>query len=77
MSSGKGFEKTSDSTSSSFTFPVARDLSGKTLGDYKVERLLGQGGMCEVYLARQMSLDRPVALKVLRPEWTSNRSYMA
>lgn len=55
----------------------ARDLTGRTLADFHVERLLGHGGMGEVYLARQVSLDRPVALKVLRPELLSNPTYMA
>jgi serine/threonine protein kinase len=32
---------------------------------YRVERRLGRGGMATVYLARDTSLDRPVALKVL------------
>ena len=36
-------------------------------GRYHVERLLGRGGMGMVYLAVQSPLDRPVALKVLRP----------
>ena len=44
------------------------DLTGTTLGDFQVERLLGRGGMGEVYLATQLSLNRPVALKVLRPD---------
>ena len=35
---------------------------------YTVERELGQGGMAIVYLARDLRHDRPVALKVLRPE---------
>lgn len=63
-------------TSSLITQP-ARDLSGMVLGDFQVERMLGQGGMGEVYLARQVSLDRPVALKVLKPEWAKNPAYMA
>ncbi|HEX6729199.1 MAG TPA: protein kinase, partial [Pyrinomonadaceae bacterium] len=40
-------------------------LIGKELGTYKVEKLLGAGGMGEVYLARDGKLNRRVALKVL------------
>ena len=35
---------------------------------YTIERILGQGGMATVYLARDLRHDRRVALKVLRPE---------
>jgi hypothetical protein len=35
---------------------------------FRVERTLGTGGFATVYLANQISLDRPVALKVLRSE---------
>jgi formylglycine-generating enzyme required for sulfatase activity/predicted Ser/Thr protein kinase len=38
---------------------------GAIIGGFQIERLLGKGGMGEVYLARQLSLNRPVALKVL------------
>lgn len=44
------------------------DWSGQTHGDFEVQRLLGQGGMGRVYLARQISLDRLVALKVVRSD---------
>jgi serine/threonine protein kinase/tetratricopeptide (TPR) repeat protein len=37
----------------------------RQLGDFELERKVGQGGMGEVWLARQLSLDRPVAVKVL------------
>jgi serine/threonine protein kinase len=39
------------------------------LGGYRILRPLGQGGMCVVFLARQLSLDRKVALKMMKPKW--------
>src|SRR5688500_10991994 len=38
---------------------------GVRVGPYEIQFLLGQGGMGEVYRARDSRLDRPVALKVL------------
>ncbi len=51
------------------------DLTGTTVGDFQVERLIGRGGMGEVYLATQVSLNRPVALKVLRPDVMAKPGY--
>jgi serine/threonine protein kinase len=44
---------------------MAHDLLGKTLGDFEVEALIGKGSMANVYKARQVSLRRPVALKII------------
>jgi serine/threonine-protein kinase len=52
--------------------PAELDLTGRTLADYHVLRHLGQGGMGQVYLAEQISLQRKVALKILRPELASD-----
>lgn len=41
------------------------NLIGQKLGDFQILRLIGQGGMGAVFLARQVSLDREVALKVI------------
>ena len=40
-------------------------------GRYEIVRRIARGGMAEVFLARDLLLDRPVALKVLHPALAS------
>ena len=50
--------------------------AGTRLGRYEIRSLLGEGGMGEVYLARDFQLERTVALKILRANVSSDQQRM-
>ena len=53
-------------------------LIGKTIADrYEVKSLLGEGGMGAVFLAEHVMMQKPVALKILHGELSSNQEIVA
>jgi serine/threonine protein kinase len=53
------------------------NMTGRTIGGYYLESLLGAGGMGEVYRARDPKLGREVAIKILPREFTSDPDRLA
>src|SRR5260221_10782241 len=51
------------------------DLIGKRLGQYEITETIGKGGMAVVYQARQPSMDRNVAIKVISSELTGSAEF--
>ncbi|HSH02810.1 MAG TPA: serine/threonine-protein kinase [Anaerolineae bacterium] len=51
-------------------------LVGRRLANYRIERLLGQGGMAQVYYGIDESLHRPVAIKAIDSRWGHRETYI-
>ncbi|MDG2053209.1 MAG: serine/threonine-protein kinase [Phycisphaerales bacterium] len=50
--------------------------SGQRIPGYRIQRKLGSGAMATVFLAHQLSLDRPVAIKVLPKKFSDNVKFI-
>lgn len=66
----------SGSTSKPADAAAADQKKVTQLGDFRLVKKLGQGGMGEVFLAQQVSLDRPVALKTLSKELAKKEDFV-
>jgi predicted Ser/Thr protein kinase len=52
-------------------------MIGKTFSHYRIDKLLGAGGMGVVYLGLDTRLNRPVAIKFIKPDLTKNADRVA
>ncbi len=50
-------------------------LIGKQLANFRIERLIGRGGMAQVYYGQDVKLQRPVAIKVIDARFRDNPLY--
>jgi serine/threonine-protein kinase len=55
---------------------MAEELIGKTVGGYEIIEIVGRGGMAVVYRAHQVSMNRPVALKILPRHFLNDDTYL-
>lgn len=53
------------------------ELVGQTVGPYRLERLIGQGGFAWVFEAQRADAPAPFALKVLKPRYAGDRQFEA
>ncbi|CAM5284978.1 hypothetical protein SNARM312S_02979 [Streptomyces narbonensis] len=75
MAGGEGDRDLPADLSASLPAGRASGLLGKEIAGYLVESEIGRGGMAVVYRARDLRLDRTVALKLLAPELARNDTF--
>ncbi len=56
--------------------PAGQLAPGRIIAGYRIEGLLGKGGMGSVYRATQLSMNRPVAFKVLAPRLAGDPAFV-
>ena len=54
---------------------MSEDLTGRSLGHYRIDGVLGRGGMSVLYRATDVRLDRQVALKVISPALSDDAEF--
>jgi serine/threonine protein kinase len=57
--------------------PLSGNLAGQSLRHFRVDKRLASGGMGDVYLGFDTSLQRPVAIKTIRPELAKDASFLS
>lgn len=72
----RGVASQCPSCEESIIIPPFGIVSGKKIGSFVVKKRLGLGGMGEVWLAYQESLDRDIALKLLSPALTNDAGFV-
>jgi hypothetical protein len=60
-----------------FSLEQADPLVGATVAGYRIDDRLGRGAMGTVYLAQQLSIDRPVAFKILEPRLARDEAFVS
>jgi serine/threonine protein kinase len=54
---------------------AGREIIGKTIDRYRIDKLLGQGGMAAVYEATDTRLQRKVAIKIMHPHLANQEMF--